>query len=318
MQTRPFLPFSSINSICVNVSVQHECVVQHQKWYSEYLMFAKCKKNTHKNLIFSFGQINAFERWQRWGRRVRERERKTKVDNAMSIKSALNYSHCVSVWMRVCAHAVCSMQYASPVKWLQQWRCWWQFRCRMIWNELMPCVKLCGVKCIVNRRKSLKSIIEKMTRHESHPFCTPAKWHIHSATQRNQKRVAVVVIVVVGSSTIQPSNHHTSHLVQMKLTPNPKNRNKWKLWNERKKNDDDEKKNEKDYIERIKNTIPMRYHMAPRWLRTEWILPKGKPQHCTVYIHIRFFCSHFQSPVSIHHNHFSLAILSLLLHVSRV
>lgn len=136
--------------------------------------------------------------------------------------------------------------------------------------------------------------------------------------RETKKRVAVVVIVVVGSSTIQPSNHHTSHLVQMKLTPNPKNRNKWKLWNERKKNDDDEKKNEKDYIERIKNTIPMRYHMAPRWLRTEWILPKGKPQHCTVYIHIRFFCSHFQSPVSIHHNHFSLAILSLLLHVSRV
>lgn len=31
----------------------------------------------------------------------------------------------------------------------------------------------------------------------------------------------------------------------MKLTPNPKNRNKWKLWNERKKNDDNEKKNEK-------------------------------------------------------------------------
>lgn len=158
-------------------------------------------------------------------RRKSKRERKTKVDNAMSIKSALNYLHCVSVWMRVCVHAVCSMQYASPIKWLQQWRCWWQFRCRMIWNELMPCVKLCGVKCIVNRRKSLKSIIEKMTRHESHPFCTPAKWHIHSATQRNQKKVAV--IVVVGSSTIQYHiwSKWNSHRIQKK------NRNKWKLWN---------------------------------------------------------------------------------------
>lgn len=228
-------------------------------------------------------------------RRKSKREWKTKVDNAMSIKSALNYSHCVSVWMRVCAHAVCSMQYASPVKWLQQWRCWWQFRCRMIWNELMPCVKLCGVKCIVNRRKSLKSIIEKMTRHESHPFCTPAKWHIHSATQRNQKRVAVVVIVVVVSSTIQPSHitfgpneTHTESQKQkqMKIV---KRKRKKKLTTTRKRM----KKNEKDYIERIKNTIPMRYHMAPRWLRTEWILPKGKPQHCTLYIHIRFFLLSF-------------------------
>lgn len=119
------------------------------------------KKNTQKFdfLIWPNQCIWTVTKMRRKSKR--EREGKTKVDNAMSIKSALNYSHCVSVWMRVCAHAVCSMQYASPVKWLQQWRCWWQFRCRMIWNELMPCVKLCGVKCIVNRRKSLKSIIER-------------------------------------------------------------------------------------------------------------------------------------------------------------